>query len=143
MDWFLVDVTLWRWSHWSKTGLSFVRPFAFIGVWQVSYDELHAITRYIYSLFHKKRYAFSQKVSNIFIPIFYVLTVRSKGYGATTDSFQSCLKCQILHNIKLRVLSTLNVTKKFFCAPMHADHIFHTQLLPKCLKSLSTSCKCG
>ena len=25
--------------------------------------------------------------------------------------------------------------KQVFCAPMHADHIFHTQLLPKCLKS--------
>ena len=29
-----------------------------------------------------------------------------------------------------------------FFAPMHADHIFYTQLLSKCLKSLSTSCKC-
>ena len=93
-----------------------------------------------YSLFPKKRYEFSQKVSKIFIPFFYVLTVRLKGYGATTDSFQSCSKCQILHNIKL---STLNVTKRLFCATMHADHIFHTQLLPKCLKSLSTSCKSG
>ena len=54
-----------------------------------------------YSLFHKKRYAFSLKVSKIFIPFFYVLTVRSKGYGVTTDSFQSCSQCQILHNIKL------------------------------------------
>ena len=86
-----------------------------------------------YSLFHKKRYAFSQKVSKIFILFFYVMTVRSRGCGATTDSFQSCSKCQILHNIKLWVLSTLNVTKRFFCAPM----------LPKCLKSRRTSCKCG
>ena len=71
----------------------------------------------MYSLFHKKRYAFSQKVSKIFIPFFYALTVRSKGYGTTTDSFQSCSKCQILYNIKLWVLSTLNVTKQFFLHP--------------------------
>ena len=101
--------------------------------------SLFTISHYL----NKKRYAFSQKVSKIFIPFFYVLTVRSKGYDATTDSFQCCSKCQILHNIKLWVLSTLNVTKRFFCAAMHADHIFHTQLLPKCLKSLSTLWKYG
>ena len=40
------------------------------------------------SLFHKKSYAFSQKVSKIFIPFFYVMTVGSKGYDATTHSFE-------------------------------------------------------
>ena len=44
------------------------------------YIKLYPID--LYSLFHKKRYAFSQKVAKIFIPSIYVLTVRSKGYGS-------------------------------------------------------------
>ena len=51
--------------------------------------NMHSFCALNACLFHKKRYAFSQKVSKIFIPFFYVLTVRLKGYEATADSFQS------------------------------------------------------